>query len=168
MNGRLISVCVVDESSILAFSAASLSRCSASLSCQIDALFFLELVGEIAHQAHVEIFAAEERIAVGGFDLEHAVANFENRNIERATAQIVDRDRARGAFFKPVGERSRGRFVDDAQHFEAGDLTGVFGGLPLGVVEVGGNRDDRLIHLLPEMASASLSFCRMKAKFEGE
>src|SRR5258708_21630178 len=32
MNGRLISVCVVDDSSIFAFSADSLSRCSASLS----------------------------------------------------------------------------------------------------------------------------------------
>jgi len=32
MNGRLISVCVVDDSSILAFSAASFRRCRASLS----------------------------------------------------------------------------------------------------------------------------------------
>ncbi|MNC92811.1 hypothetical protein D3C83_93150 [compost metagenome] len=32
MNGRLISVWVVEDSSIFAFSAASLSRCSASLS----------------------------------------------------------------------------------------------------------------------------------------
>ena len=32
MNGRLISVCIVLESSILAFSAASFRRCRASLS----------------------------------------------------------------------------------------------------------------------------------------
>ncbi len=32
MYGRLISVCVADESSILAFSAASFRRCRASLS----------------------------------------------------------------------------------------------------------------------------------------
>ena len=32
MNGRLISVCVVDDSSIFAFSADSFSRCSANLS----------------------------------------------------------------------------------------------------------------------------------------
>ena len=32
MNGRFISVCVAEESSILAFSAASLSLCKANLS----------------------------------------------------------------------------------------------------------------------------------------
>src|SRR3546814_7301125 len=32
MNGRLISVCVDDDSSIFAFSASSFRRCSASLS----------------------------------------------------------------------------------------------------------------------------------------
>ena len=32
INGKLISVCVADDSSILAFSAASFSLCSASLS----------------------------------------------------------------------------------------------------------------------------------------
>ncbi len=42
------------------------------------------------------------------------------------------------------GERGRRRLVDDAQHLEAGDLAGVLGGLALGVVEVGGNRDDGL------------------------
>jgi hypothetical protein len=69
-----------------------------------------------------------------------------------------------------VGERGRGRLVDDAQHFEAGDLAGVLGGLALGVVEIGRNGDDRLLDLLAEMASAvSFIFCRMKAEIcEGE
>ncbi len=34
MYGRLISVCCMVESSLLAFSAASLTRCSAILSCR--------------------------------------------------------------------------------------------------------------------------------------
>ena len=55
-----------------------------------------------------------------------------------------------------VGERRRGRLVDDAQHFKAGDLAGVLGGLALGVVEVSGNRDDRLIDLLAEMGLGGL------------
>ncbi len=50
-----------------------------------------------------------------------------------------------------IGERGRGRLVDDAQHFEAGDLAGVLGGLTLGVVEVGGNGDDGLLDLLAEI-----------------
>src|SRR6478736_1240825 len=51
---------------------------------QVDALLLLELVGEIADEAHVEIFTAEEGVAVGGLHLEHAVADFKNRNVEGA------------------------------------------------------------------------------------
>ena len=152
MNGRLISVCVVDDSSIFAFSALSFSRCSASLSlAQVDALLLLELVGEIVDQAHVEVFAAEEGVAVGRLHLEHAVADFQDGNIEGAAAEVVDRDGAGLLLVEAVGERRRGRLVDDAQHFEAGDLAGVLGGLALRVVEVGRNGDDRLLDLGAEI-----------------
>jgi len=43
----------------------------------------------------VEIFAAEEGVARGADHLEHAVrADFQDADVERAAAQIVDRDRA--------------------------------------------------------------------------
>jgi hypothetical protein len=48
-----------------------------------------------------------------------------------------------------VGERRRGRLVDDAQHLEAGDLAGILGGLALGVVEIGRHRDHRLVTVSP-------------------
>ncbi len=45
-----------------------------------------------------------------------------------------------------VGQCRRGRLVGDAQHFKAGDLAGVLGGLALGVVvDVGKNGDGRLL-----------------------
>ena len=121
------------------------------VAAQIDALGLLEFVGQIADQPHVEVFAAQERVAVRGLHLEHAVADLENRNVERAAAEVIDRDHALLLLVEAVGQRRRGRLVDDAQHFEAGDLAGVLGGLTLRVVEVGRNGDDRLIDLLPEI-----------------
>ena len=85
----------------------------------------------------VEILAAEEGVAIGGFHLEHAVADFEDRNVEGAAAQVVNRDRAVVLLVHAVGERGGGRLVDDAKHFEPGDLAGVLGRLALGVVEIG-------------------------------
>ena len=152
MNGRLISVCVVDDSSIFAFSADFLEPLQRELvAAQVDALLLLEFVGQIVDQPHVEVFAAQERVAVGGLHLEHAVADLEDRNIEGAAAEVIDRDGAGLLLVETVGERGRGRLVDDAQHFEAGDLAGVLGGLTLGVVEIGGNGDDGLLDLLPEI-----------------
>jgi len=60
-----------------------------------------------------------------------------------------------------VRERGRRRLVDDALHIEAGDLPRVLGGLPLGVVEIRGDRDDRFVDLLAEeRLGDSPSSCR--------
>ncbi len=118
---------------------------------QVDAVFFLELVGQIADQAHVEIFTAEERVAIGGLHLEHAIADFEHGDIERAAAKVINRNRARLLLVHAIGKRRRCRLVDDAQHFQARDLAGILGCLALGVVEVGRNGDDRLRDLLAEL-----------------
>ena len=118
---------------------------------QVDALLLLELVGQEVDEAHVEIFAAEEGVAVGRLHLEHAVADFEHGDIEGAAAEVIDRDGAGLLLVEAIGERRRRRLVDDAQHFEAGDLAGVLGGLTLGIVEVGRNRDHRLGDLFAEV-----------------
>ena len=121
------------------------------VAAQIDALLLLEFVGEIVHEPHVEVFAAQERVAIRGLHFEHAVADLKDRNIERAAAKVVDRDGAGLLLVEAVSERGRGRLVDDAQHFKAGDLAGILGGLTLRVVEIGRNGDDGLLDLLAEI-----------------
>ena len=83
-------------------------------------------------------------VAVGGHDLEYAVANLEDGYVERAAAEVVNCDGFVGLLFEAVGEGRGGGFVDDAEHFEAGDASGVFCGVALAVVEVGGDGDDGL------------------------
>ena len=72
-------------------------------------------------------------------------------HVEGAAAEVIDGDRAGALLVEAIGQRGRGRLVDDAQHFEAGDLAGVLGRLTLGVVEIGGNGDDRLGDRLAEI-----------------
>ena len=111
---------------------------------QVDALLFLELVGEEVDDPLVEVLAAEEGVAVGRLDLEDAVADVEDRDVEGAAAEIVDSDLAGLLLVETVGESCRRRLVDDAQDLEAGDLAGVLGRLALGIVEIGRNGDDGL------------------------
>ncbi|EAP78313.1 Glutamate dehydrogenase [Roseovarius nubinhibens ISM] len=123
---------------------------------QVDAVLFFELVGEVVDDAHVKVFTAKERVAIGGFDFEEAFVDLENGHVEGPAAEVIDRDRVGFVLVETIGQRGRGRLVDDAQHFETGDLAGVFGGLTLGVVEIGGNGNDRLGHFLAEIAFGCL------------
>ncbi len=101
--------------------------------------------------ALVHVGAAELGVAAGGLDLEHALAELHDRHIERAAAEVDDDD----AQFLPqpvqtVGQRSRGRLVDQTHHFQPGDAAGILGGGALVVVEIGRHGDDGLFHRLAE------------------
>ncbi|ETW12424.1 putative NAD-specific glutamate dehydrogenase [Roseivivax marinus] len=119
---------------------------------EIDLVLFFELVREVVDDPHVEVFTAEERVTVRRLHLEKAVVDLEDGHVERAAAEVVDRDRLALFLVEAIGQSGRGRLVDDAQDFEARDLAGVLGGLTLLVVEVRGHGDDRLRHFLAEVA----------------
>ena len=145
MNGRLMSVSITVESSILAFSAASFSRWSAMRSFDRSMPSCFRNSPTIQSMiALVEVVAAEVRVAVGGLHFDDALAHFEDGNVERAAAEVVHGDRLVLLLVEAVGQRRRGRLVDDAHDFEPGDLAGVLRRLALGVVEVRGHRDDGL------------------------
>ena len=103
-------------------------------------------------QQHVDVVAAEMGVAIGREHLEHAVLDAEDRDVERAAAEVVDRDDAGVPLVEAVGQRRGGRLVDDPQHLEAGDAPGVARRRALRVVEVGRHRDDRAIDLVVEFA----------------
>ena len=152
MKGRLISVLVVLDSSIFAFSAASLSRWRAIRSFdEIDALSLLELLGQPVDDPLVEVVATEVGVAVCRSDLEDALGQLEDRDVEGAAAQVVDGDLLFLLLVEPVRQGRCGRLVDDALDVEPGDPAGILRRLALGVVEVGRDGDDRLGHLLAQV-----------------
>jgi hypothetical protein len=119
---------------------------------EVDALVALELRDHPVDDRLVEVVAAKVVVAVRRLDLEDALAELEHRHVERAAAEVEDEDRLVGALLvEAVGERGRGRLVDDPQHVQAGDLAGVLRGLALGVVEVGGDCHDRVGDWLAEV-----------------
>ena len=87
-----------------------------------------------------------------GLHFEHAVSYVQHRNVEGSTAEVKDQHRLLLATLVQAVRERRGRgLVHDSQHFEPGNLTGLFGRGALGVIEVGGNRDDRLAHRIAQV-----------------
>ena len=103
----------------------------------------------------VDIVSAQVRIAIGGLDLNHPFANFENRNIEGATAKIVDGNRFVFLLVESVGKRRCRGLVDNPLHIESGNLASIFGCLALRVVEICRHGYDGIRDLL-----AKVVFCR--------
>ena len=102
----------------------------------------LRLLDAPAEHALVEVVAAEHRVAARRDDLEHAARELENRQVEGAAAEVVDRVDAFGGILQAVGDGRGGRLVEQAQHVEAGQPRGVLGSLALGIVEIGRNGYD--------------------------
>ena len=96
---------LVVESSILARSAASLRRCEGLLVLgQVDALVLLELLEQPVDDLLVEVVTAQVRVAVGGLDLEDTVAQLQDGDVERAAAEVVDRDLLIDLLVEAIGQ----------------------------------------------------------------
>ena len=127
---------------------------------QVHSGLALEFGDEKIHERLIKVLAAQEGVAVGGEHFKLGVAfhvgDFNDGNVKGSAAEVKDRDFAVGFFgvvflVQSVGEGGGGGLVDDAADIESGDASGVLGGLPLRVVEVGGDGHNRLPHFFAEV-----------------
>ena len=103
---------------------------------QVDAIILLELLDEVIHEAQIKVIAAEEGITARRANLEDAVTHIQDGNIEGAAAQIINSNNFIFLFIKPIRQRGSCRLIDDTQHFQPGDLAGIFGRVALRIVEI--------------------------------
>ena len=119
---------------------------------QIDMVLRFELAGQPVDDHVVEVVPPEVRIPVGRFHFEDAVAEFEDRDIERPPTEVVNGDlHVLVGLFEPVGQRGCGRFVDNPRHLQACDFARLLSGLPLRVVEVSRHGNHRFRDLLAQV-----------------
>ena len=117
----------------------------------------LEVLEEVVDHAVVEVLAAEVGVSGGGLDLEDALLDGKEGDVEGTSAEVEDEDVLLVALLvEAVRDGGGGGLVDDTEDVEAGDGAGVLGGLTLGVVEVGGDGNDGVLDLLAEVGLGDL------------
>src|SRR5258706_248644 len=118
---------------------------------QVDAVVPLDLVGQVVHDARVEVVAAQVRVSRRRAYLDDTLTDVENAHIEGPAAQVEDQHGLVLLLVQAIGQRGRGGLVDDPQYLKARDLARILGRLALRVVEVRRHRDDRLGDLLADL-----------------
>ncbi len=100
----------------------------------------LEHVHEVIDHAIVKVFTAQVIVSCGRLDLEGAVFDGQDGDVESAAAEIEDEDVGLLSIalhlFQTVRDDGGGRLADDSEDVQAGEDPGMFGGLALRVVEV--------------------------------
>src|SRR5208337_2427201 len=122
------------------------------IAANIHAEITLDVIERDDDEQIVNVVAAKVGVAVGGDHFEDPLVQLENGNVEGAAAEIVHSNGSVLLLVQTVGERGGGRLVHQAQDFQSRDAAGVFGGLPLRIVEVGGHGDDRFRHRCAKIA----------------
>src|SRR5215469_8984612 len=90
-------------------------------------------------------------ITVGGLYFDYTFADFENRNVEGTTTEVVYRDCFVLLFVEPISERCRRGLVDNPLHIETGNFAGILSRLPLRIVKVCRDSDDCFGDRLPKV-----------------
>ncbi len=150
------------------FSFASRALTSSSRASEGDSGGSFAGFDDPAEHAMVEVVAAERRVAVGREHLEHASRQAQDRDVERAAAEVVDGVDAFGRIVEPVGDRRRRRLVQQPQDRQARERRRILGRLALRVVEVRGHGDDRAVDGAAERrlrrARATRAGCRRRSR----
>ena len=121
----------------------------------------LEVLQEVVDHAVVKVLSSQVGVSGSGLDLKDSLLNGQKRNIEGSSTKIENQDiLLLSLLIETVGDGSSGGLVNDTQHVESSDGTGVFGGLTLRIVEVSRNGDDGVLDLLAQVCLGNLTHLR--------
>ena len=97
------------------------------------------------------------RVAKRGQDFDDAGFDGNDRNIKRATAQVINEHLVWIVTLRIVNQSGSGWFVHNPQHFQTRQFAGVAGGFPLAVIEVGGHGDHGAVDFASEVLFCPLT-----------
>src|SRR4029077_13543241 len=81
---------------------------------EIDVVLILEFFDDVLKEQLVEVVAAQLGVAVARQDFNNAFLGLNDRDVEGAAAEIIDKDAVQAGILRIVGKRGRGRLIENA------------------------------------------------------
>ena len=119
---------------------------------KVNSVGLFKFLCNIVDKTIVEIIAAETVVAGSCKNFKHAVADFEDGNIERAAAKVVNQDLLVVFLIHTVCKSRRSGFVDDTENIKACNLACVLGCLTLTVGEISRNCNNSISDFFAEIS----------------
>ncbi len=141
------------EHSFSSFTLGSESSQSLLVVSDVNTGSLLEVSNAVIDESVVEILSSEMGVSGSGLDFEETVFDRQQGDIESTTSEIEDENESLvlNILVQTVSNGSSGWLVDDSHDIESGNLTSVFGGLSLRVVEVSWDSNDCVLDFLSEI-----------------
>merc|ERR1719284_481219 len=98
------------------------------------------------------------RVSCRCFHLEDAILNGQQGHVESSSTHVINEHIAltSALLVQPVRNRCGSRLIDDPQHIQPANLSSVFRGLALRIVEISRHSDNGVIHLCSQISLCSL------------
>ena len=103
--------------------------------------------------ALIEIVASQLRVAVGGFHIEDAIGNAQQRHVKSATTEVEHEGTTHRAAVEAVRQRCSSGLIENPLHRDSGKASGIAGGLALSIVEVSRNGDHSRFHRFAQIGA---------------
>ena len=146
------------QSSLGLFTLSSESSHGSWVISDVNSGLLKEVGGAVLDDFIVEVFSTQVSVTSGGLDLEDTVFNSQERDIEGSSSKIEDEDILLHTLLlvQTVSDGGGGWLVDDSEHVQISDVSGILGGLSLGIVEVGRDSDDCVLDGVSKIGLSSL------------
>ena len=113
----------------------------------------LEILHTMIHQKMINILTTKMCVTRGRLDLKHTVLDGKEGNVESSTTEIKYKHiRLFTLFIKPVRNRCRCGLIDDAQHVQSRDRSGILGRLAALIIKISRHRDHTVLDFLSHIS----------------
>lgn len=129
---------------------------SHAVSREINAAVLLELLDEVADKNDIEVLPTKMGVSIGRLDLEYALLNFEDGNVESTTTKIEDSDDTILILVETIGQRGSRRLIYNTENVQPSNLASILGSLALRIIEVSRNGDDSVLNRLVKICLGCL------------